>query len=77
MKKILFIVLTICSLGLLGACDENEYMLDDITTITPKIEIPEDALLLQGNNGETVTLKAALSNPAGIETVEKSEAKRS
>ncbi|RGN51273.1 MULTISPECIES: SusF/SusE family outer membrane protein [unclassified Bacteroides] len=70
MKKILFIVLTICSLGLLGACDENEYMLDDITTITPKIEIPEDALLLQGNNGETVTLKAALSNPAGIETVE-------
>lgn len=69
MKKKLFILTAVLSLGFLSACDDNEYMLDDSSSVTPTIEIaPEDAII-QANNGATVQLKATIQNPSGIASV--------
>lgn len=69
MKKKLFFLATILPLGLLTGCQENEYMLDDSSTVTPKIEIAAEDAHIQATNGATVQLKALVSNPSGLSTV--------
>lgn len=70
MKKKLFFLTTILSLGFLSGCDDNEYMLDDPSTVTPKIEIAEEDVIVQGNNGATVQFKATITNLNGIASVD-------
>jgi len=69
MKKKLFFLATILSLGLFSACDDNEYMLDDSSTVTPQMEIAEEDVVIQTNGGSTIQLKAEMSNPSGIASV--------
>ena len=70
MKKKLFFLATLLSLGFLTACDDdNEYMLDDSSTVTPTIVIAEEDVVIQGNNGSTIEFKATIANPSGIASV--------
>lgn len=70
MKKKLFFLATLLSFGFFTACDDdNEYLLDDSSTVTPTIEIAEEDVIIQANNGSTIQFKAAIANPSGIASV--------
>lgn len=71
MKKILFFLALVISVGFMAACDDdNEYLLENPDSITPKIEIPAASLLIQTEQGAEIEIKADLSNPSGLESVQ-------
>lgn len=70
MKKILFFLALVVSVGFLTACDdENEYLLGNPEGITPKIEVPAGSMLIQTEQGAEIEIKADLANPSGLESV--------
>lgn len=70
MKKILFFLALVVSVGFLTACDdENEYLLGKPEGITPKIEVPAGSMLIQTEQGAEIEIKADLANPSGLESV--------
>ncbi len=70
MKKILFFLALVVSVSFLTACDDdNEYLLGDPESITPKIEVPAGSMLIQTEQGAEIEIKADLANPSGLESV--------
>lgn len=67
MKKLIFLLASVISAGLFTACDDdNEYLLDNASDITPKIEIASDAALIQTEQNAEIEIQANFSNPSGL-----------